>query len=65
MLPMTILAEVMQADREREFRNRGPRVAGVPSGQRHPRLDVDVVPETRPQTATPAVLGRPAVAGSR
>ncbi len=74
MLPMTILAEVMQADREREFRNRRPRVAGVPSGLRHPRIDDAGLPENRPQPATPAGLGRPAtpagfgrpaVAGSR
>jgi hypothetical protein len=65
MLPMTILATVMQEDREREFRNRRPRVAGIPSGLRHPRSEADGTAATRPQPATPAGLGRPAAAGSR
>ena len=66
MLHMTILATVIQEDREREFRNRRPRVAGVPSGLRHPsRQDEDAVVELRRQPVTPAGLGRPAVAGSR
>jgi len=65
MFPMTILAEAIQAEREREFRNRHPRVVGIPSGRRHPRIDEGAVPESRPQPATPTGFGRPAVAGSR
>ena len=42
MLHMTLLAQAIQADREREFRNRRPRVAGVPSGLRHPRQDLEL-----------------------
>ena len=67
MLHMTILATVIQEDREREFRNRRPRVAGVPSGLRHPsRPDEDAVVELRRRAGhRPRGLGRPAVAGSR
>jgi hypothetical protein len=66
MLPMTLLATAIQADREREFRNRRPRTAGVPSGLRHPRRpDVQAVVEGPRQRAGAASIGKPAVAGSR
>jgi hypothetical protein len=65
MLHMTLLAEMVQADREREIRNRGPRVPGIPTGLRHPRQELERAAETRPQRTTTASLGNAAVAGSR
>ena len=66
MLPMSLIATAIQADREREFRNRRPRTAGVPSGLRHPlRPDVQPVAEAPRQRAEAGSIGRPAVAGSR
>ena len=64
MLHMTLIAEAIQADREREFRNRRPRVAGVPSGLRHPRQELERFANrlSRPETT---VTGTPALAGSR
>jgi hypothetical protein len=64
MLPMTFIAEAIQADREREIRNRRPRVAGVPSGLRHPRQELERF-VNRPQPVETTVTGRPALAGSR
>jgi hypothetical protein len=60
-LPMHALAAAIQADRERELRNRRPRTAGVPSGRRHPRLpELELL---RPGQAQPVT--KPAIAGSR
>ncbi len=64
MLPMTFIAEAIQADREREIRNRRPRAAGVPSGLRHPRQELERFANRR-QPAETTVTGRPALAGSR
>jgi hypothetical protein len=64
MLNMSLIAEAIQADREREFRNRRPRVAGVPSGLRHPRQELERF-ANRSQPADTTVTGRPALAGSR
>jgi len=64
MLNMSLIAEAIQADREREFRNRRPRVAGVPSGLRHPRQELERF-ANRPQPAETTVTGKPALAGSR
>ncbi len=51
MLHMHELARVAMADREREFRDRTPHAAGVPSGPRHP-----VAPEPgTARTGSPAV----------
>ncbi|OGO55379.1 MAG: hypothetical protein A2V85_02775 [Chloroflexi bacterium RBG_16_72_14] len=52
MLHMHELARVAMADREREFRDRTPHAAGVPSGPRHP-----VAPE--PGTALSPLPGSP------
>jgi hypothetical protein len=38
MLHMHELSHAVQADREREIRDRLPRTRGVASGSRHPRL---------------------------
>ena len=66
MLPMTLLATAIQADREREFRNRRPRTAGVPSGRRHPqRPDVQPIGDAVRQRVDATPIGLPAVAGSR
>ena len=61
MFHMHELVRVIQADRERELRNRLPRVPGVPSGLRHPlRPDVEMPRFRRPQPAP-----GPATTGSR
>ena len=38
MLPMYELSKAIQADREREIRQRLPRVRGLASGSRHPQI---------------------------
>ncbi len=66
MLPMSILATAIQADREREFRNRRPRTPGVPSGLRHPRRpDVQPVSDASRQRVGATSMVLPAVTGSR
>lgn len=66
MLPMHFLATAVQADREREFRNRRPRMAGVPSGLRHPRRpDVEPISDAARQRPAATSIGLPAGAGSR
>ncbi len=65
MLHMTLLAQAIQADREREFRNRRPRVAGVPTGLRHPRQDLEPRPEETDQRPATTSVGAAALAGSR
>lgn len=59
MLHLHELAIAIQADRERELRDRRPRVAGVPSGRRHPlRPDLELPRLVRRQAApTPAGAG--------
>ncbi len=65
MLHMTLLAEAIQADREREFRNRRPRVAGIPTGLRHPRPDLEPRSAATSQPPAATSVGAPALAGSR
>jgi hypothetical protein len=65
MLHMTLLAEAIQADREREFRNRRPRVPGVPTGLRHPRQELERAVAALDQRPATTSLGKPAMAGSR
>ena len=57
-----LLADAMQADREREIRERAPRVLGLSSGPRHPHHDESsAAPEPRPATTSKPVA-RPRVA---
>jgi hypothetical protein len=65
MLHMTLLAEAIQADREREFRNRRPRVVGIPTGLRHPRQDLEPRGDAATQRPATTSVGAPALAGSR
>ena len=65
MLHMTLLAQAIQADREREFRNRRPRVAGIPTGLRHPRQDLEPRSAVTGQPPATTSVGAPALAGSR
>jgi hypothetical protein len=52
------LSLAIQADRERELRNRWPRVAGVPSGPRHPRRpDLELPRLGRQRALTPVGTG--------
>jgi hypothetical protein len=57
-----LLADAVQADREREIRARSPRLLGLSSGPRHPHHDESAaVPE--PRAATPSKpVARPRVA---
>ena len=57
-----LLADAVQADREREIRARSPRLLGLPSGPRHPHNDESAaVPEPRAATSSKPVV-RPRVA---
>jgi hypothetical protein len=38
MLHMHELSKAVQADRERDIRDRLPRIVGLPSGSRHPSM---------------------------
>jgi hypothetical protein len=53
------LTFAIQADRERQLRNRLPRIAGIPSGPRHPRrpeLELSR-PVRRQPPPSPAITG--------
>ena len=66
MLPVTYVAAAVQADRERDIRNRRPRALGVPSRLRHPRrADAEAHAEPLRQRVGAASIGGPATAGSR
>ena len=56
-----LLADAVQADREREIRARSPRILGVASGPRHPsEHESAAVTQTPP--AKPKPVARPRVA---
>jgi hypothetical protein len=57
-----LVADAIAADREREIRARSQRVAGLPSGPRHPHeAESAGLPEARPATTTKPIA-RPRVA---
>ena len=57
-----LLADAVQADREREFRARSPRLLGLSSGPRHPKEpDTAALPEPR-AAASSKPVARPRVA---
>lgn len=57
-----LLADAAQMDREREIRQRSPRVLGLSSGPRHPH-EPESTAAPEPRAATPATpVARPRVA---
>ena len=57
-----LLADAVQADREREIRARSPRILGLPSGPRHPH-DHDTAASLESRAAAPSKpVARPRVA---
>jgi hypothetical protein len=42
MLPLHPLATAIQADREREIRDRAPKPLGIPSGRRRPAVALSI-----------------------
>jgi hypothetical protein len=54
MLHMHELARAVMADREREYRQRVPRISGVPSGPRHPVAPAPGTPLTEPPASPEA-----------
>ncbi|HYO42111.1 MAG TPA: hypothetical protein VES19_02830 [Candidatus Limnocylindrales bacterium] len=53
MLPLHPLSTAVQADREREIRDRMPKPVGVPSRHRRPAIALSV--EMRPRGRAPGV----------
>jgi len=54
-----LLADAVQADREREIRARSPRLLGLSSGPRHPQGSAGATtPDARPAKQKPAALPR-------
>ena len=57
-----LLADAVQADREREIRARSPRILGLSSGPRHPS-EPDTISVPEPRATTPSKpVARPRVA---